>query len=106
MITKAALTGGFFVCVQKIVTYRHASVCNYSGMENNDILILTDISEGQKARLTRLAKVLRQIDVASLAKVNTIDVTRLEKDRYVLPTRRKRILAVLGLLEDDNESDD
>lgn len=70
-----------------------------------DILILTSVSEGQKARLTRLSRELRQIDVASMAKVNTIDVTRLEKDRYVLPTRRKRILAVLDLLDNDNESD-
>ena len=70
-----------------------------------DILILTGVSEGQKVRLTRLSKELRQIDVASMAKVNTIDVTRLEKDRYVLPTRRKRILAVLDLLDNDNESD-
>lgn len=73
-------------------------------MSNNDILILTGISEGQKVCLTRLSRGLRQIDVASMANVNTIDVTRLEKDRYLLPTRRKRILAVLGL-DDDDESD-
>jgi len=73
-------------------------------MSNNDILILTGISEGQKVRLTRLSRGLRQIDVASMANVNTIDVTRLKKDRYLLPTRRKRILAVLGL-DDDDESD-
>ena len=74
-------------------------------MSNDDILVLTGISEGQKVRLIRMVKGLRQIDVASLANVNTIDVTRLEKDRYLLPIRRKRILAVLGLLDDDNESD-
>lgn len=74
-------------------------------MSNNDILILTGISEGQKVCLTRLSRGLRQIDVASMAKVNTIDMTRLEKDRYVLTMRRKRILAVLDLLDDDNESD-
>ena len=73
-------------------------------MSSNDILVLTGVNEGQKARLTRLSKNLRQIDVASIAKVNTIDVTRLEKGRYVLPTRRKRILAVLGL-DDDHEID-
>jgi len=67
------------VC-KKIVICRCANVCNYGGMK--DILILTGVSEGQKARLTRL-----------------------EKDRYVLPTRRKRILAVLDLLDNDNESD-
>ena len=67
---------------------------------NGDILILDGLSEGQKAKLTRLAKKLRQIDVASRANVQPIDITRLEHDRYVLPTRRKRILAVLGLIED------
>ena len=72
-------------------------------MSNNDILILTGISEGPKVRLTRLSRGLRQIDVASIANVNTIDVTRLEKDRYLLPTRRKRILAVLGLVDNEND---
>ena len=74
-------------------------------MGNDDILVLTGINGGQKVRLTRLSRGLRQIDVASMAKVNTIDMTRLEKDRYMLPMRRKRILAVLDLLDDDNESD-
>ena len=73
-------------------------------MKSKDILVLTDISEGMKIRLTRLSKGLRQIDVASQANVQPIDVTRLEKDHYVLPTHRKRILAVLGL-EDDHEHD-
>lgn len=72
----------------------------------NDIFILTDVSDGMKAKLTRIAKGLRQIDVAAAARVDTIDITRLEKGRYVLPTRRKRILAVLGMGDDtdiDNE---
>jgi transcriptional regulator with XRE-family HTH domain len=73
-------------------------------MDSKDILVLTDISEGMKIRLIRLAKGLRQIDVASQANVQPIDITRLEKGRYVLPTRRKRILAVLGL-GNENESD-
>lgn len=70
----------------------------------SDIFILTDVSEGMKAKLTRIAKGLRQIDVAAAARVDTIDITRLEKGRYVLPMRRKRILAVLAM-GDDNESD-
>ena len=78
-------------------------MCQYKTM--SDIFILIDVSEGMKAKLTRIAKGLRQIDVAAAARVDTIDITRLEKDRYVLPTRRKRILAVLGLLDDDLESD-
>jgi transcriptional regulator with XRE-family HTH domain len=70
---------------------------------SDEILILTGINEGQKVRLTRLAKGLRQIDLASVAKVNPIDVTRLEKGRYVLPTRRKRILTALGM-DEKNDS--
>ena len=91
--------------MQKIVIFKNASVCEYGiEMESKDILVLTDVSEGLKIRLTRLAKGLRQIDVASQANVQPIDITRLEKGRYVLPTRRRRILAVLGLVDDDNEN--
>ena len=71
---------------------------------SHDIFVVTGISEGEKARLTRLAKGLRQIDVASLAKVNVCDVTTLEKNRYLKNTRKRRILAVLGLLDQETES--
>ena len=71
----------------------------------SDVFILTDVNEGMKAKLTRIAKGLRQIDVAAAARVDTIDITRLEKGRYVLPTRRKRILAVLGM-DNNNESNE
>ena len=66
-------------------------------MDSKDIPVLSDVSEGMKIRLTRLAKGLRQIDVASKANVQPIDITRLEKGRYVLTTHHKRILAVLGM---------
>jgi len=69
----------------------------------NDVFVVTGISESEKARLTRLAKGLRQIDLASLAKVNVCDITALEKNRYLPQTRKRRILAVLGLLDDDHE---
>lgn len=84
--------------MQKSYTYILKLLCLQSSM--SDVFILTDVSEGMKAKLTRIAKGLRQIDVAAGARVDTIDITRLEKGRYVLPTRRKRILAILGLLED------
>ena len=64
---------------------------------SEEILILSGISEARKVKLPRLAKGFRQIDLASIAKVNPIDITRLEKGRYVLPTRRKRILEALGM---------
>ena len=67
----------------------------------NDVFVVTGITQGEKARLTRLAKGLRQIDVASLAKVNVCDVTALEKNRYLKRTRKRLILAVLGLLDEE-----
>jgi hypothetical protein len=91
--------------VQKIVILTRLILCKY-GVMSDDILVLDGLTAGQKARFTRLAKGLRQIDVASQANVQPIDITRLERGRYVLPTRRKRILAVLGLLEDTEGGQD
>lgn len=71
---------------------------------SNDIFVVTGISEGEKARLTRLTKGLRQIDLASLAKVNVCDITALEKNRYLQRTRKHRILVALGLLDYDYEN--
>lgn len=102
MITKATFTGGFFVCVQKSYTDKSKPICQYGIM--SDVFVITGVSEGTKAKLMRIARGLRQIDVATAARVDTIDITRLEKDRYVLPTRRKRILTVLGLLDEEAES--
>ena len=71
----------------------------------NDVFVVTGIIEGEKARLTRLAKRLRQIDLTSLAKVNVCDITALEKNRYLPRARKRRILAVLDLLDDHHERD-
>ena len=77
---------------------------NNSGMSTEDILILTNLTLGQKVRHMRLAKGLRQVDLASKAGVSVEEVIGLEKDRYILPTRSKQILAILGFKNDD-ESD-
>lgn len=69
----------------------------------DDILVLTGLNEGDKVRHVRLSKKLRQVDVASQAKVSTDDVIALEKNRYLLPSHRKRILAVLEI-DDEAES--
>ncbi|APV44473.1 hypothetical protein Dform_01139 [Dehalogenimonas formicexedens] len=69
----------------------------------NDVLVLTGVNEGLKIKLTRIAKGLRQIDVAAAARVDCIDITRLEKGRFVLPARQKRVLAVLGISDDIEE---
>jgi transcriptional regulator with XRE-family HTH domain len=71
---------------------------------DTEIVILSNLSEGQKIKLTRLSRNLRQIDVASLAKVNLADITAIEKDRYLCKSRRQRILQALGLLDDQREA--
>ena len=73
--------------------------------QSHDVFILTGVSVGQQAKLARVAQRLRQIDIASKAGVTVQEVIRLEKDSYVLPTRLQKILAVLGLVDNDNESD-
>lgn len=65
----------------------------------SDIFITGGLSEGERIRLARLAKWYRQIDVASLAGVTIAEVTNAEKDRYVTPDRKARILKVVGLAE-------
>lgn len=67
------------------------------------IFVADNLTEGQRARLARLSLNLRQVDVASLAKVSPCEVTAFEKDRYVRPQRKLQILKALGLIEDDSE---
>jgi hypothetical protein len=100
--------GWFFISTPKIGNLVHKngsvstlSACNYRDMSIENILILEGLTQGQKAKFLRLAKGLRQIDVASKANVCPMDITRLEHGRFVMPTHRKRILAVLGLTEEE-----
>ena len=71
----------------------------------NEIFIADGLTEGEKARLARLTKGLRQVDVASLAKVNLCEVTALEKGRYIRKHRKMLILQVLDLLPDQTETE-
>lgn len=72
---------------------------------NDNIFIASGLSEGERIRLARLAKWYRQIDVASLAGVTLEEVTNAEKDRYVTPERKAKILKVVELLDNDGEND-
>lgn len=63
----------------------------------NGIFIVSGLSDGERIRLARLQRYLRQVDVASLAGVSLSEVTNAEKDRYVTPERKARILKLLGL---------
>ena len=71
-----------------------------------EMLILDNVTLGQKVRLTRLARGMRQLDLASAAKVNPFEVSGLEHDRIIRPSRKKRILAVLDLLPPEDAPDD
>lgn len=74
-------------------------------MDNkSEIVLFTGVTLGERVRLTRIHLKLRQLDVASQAGVTTQEVIRLEKDSFVLPTRQKRILEVLGLNEGEDEA--
>lgn len=63
-----------------------------------DLLILEGLDDGDKLRFVRLAKGLRQVDLASIAKVQVPDIVALEKNRrYVSIAKRRRIFEALGL---------
>lgn len=68
----------------------------------NEIAIFYGLTMGMKVKLARIAKGLRILDVASLTRLPPMDVTRLEKGGFVLPTHRKRILEILEIDEADN----
>lgn len=61
---------------------------------------VAEVTEGQKAKLARIAKGLRQVDVASKARVTVTDVVYLEKGRFLRPTIKEKIIAVLGITND------
>ncbi len=69
--------------------------------ERSELVVFTGLTFGERVRLTRLKLQMRQLDVASQAGVTPQEVIRLEKDSYVLPTRRIRILQVLGIEDGD-----
>ena len=66
-----------------------------------DVFVAIGVSLGQKARMARVALDLRQVDVADLADVAQAHVSALERNVYVIPSIRRRILAALGLTDDE-----
>jgi transcriptional regulator with XRE-family HTH domain len=68
-------------------------------------LHISGVSEGQRARLQRIAKGLRQVDVAAKAGVTVTDVVYFEKDRFLRPSVRRRIALALGLVNEDSRDD-
>jgi transcriptional regulator with XRE-family HTH domain len=55
---------------------------------------------GHLARLARIARHLRQSDVATLAGVRPEAISALERGGYVHPVARGRILVALGIAND------
>jgi transcriptional regulator with XRE-family HTH domain len=68
----------------------------------SEIFMVMDATSGERAKLARIAKRLRQVDVASLGKVTVSDVVNLEKDRYLPAARKAKILKVLELNGESN----
>jgi hypothetical protein len=63
--------------------------------------VTTNNNIGESSRLTRLMLHLRQVDISSLAKVPTVSVTALEKNRPLPFMHKKRILDCLNKLKKD-----
>ncbi len=56
-------------------------------------------SLGLQVRLERVKRRLKQSEVAAMAGVGQADVSQLELDKKLVPSRQKRILAALGMGE-------
>ncbi len=62
-----------------------------------DVIVLEGLTLGRRVRLARIAKGLRQLDVASLTRLQPSDVCNVELDRPVYRWKLARILEVLEL---------
>jgi len=71
----------------------------------DEFFIATNVSPAMMIRLERIRRGWRQVDLAERADVTQTEVSALERGLYVIPSARHRILAVLGLLDDDHERD-
>lgn len=56
-----------------------------------------DLTVGERARLVRISKGWRQIDVAAIVHCSPADVSQLERDCSVPPGVKVRILQALGI---------
>ena len=66
-------------------------------MEATELFIGTNLTAGMAARLERVRRGWRQVDVARMAGVTQAEVSAFERDRYVIPVVRLRIWKALGL---------
>ncbi len=70
-------------------------------MQNiSEVLFFSEqLTQGQKVRISRIAKRWTQCDLAYEADVTQGIVSAMERDMHVHPSARKRILIALGLAE-------
>lgn len=66
-------------------------------MQTVDVIILEDLTWGRRVRLARVAKGLRQLDLASITGLNPPDISHIELDRSVYPWKLNRVLRALQL---------
>ena len=65
-----------------------------------DVLVLDHLSLGRRCRILRLAKGLRQDQVAHLAGVSPGRISAFERGLFVNREARRRILAALDISDD------
>ncbi|MFC1917207.1 hypothetical protein ACFLXH_00945 [Chloroflexota bacterium] len=61
------------------------------------------LSLGQKVRICRVAYCLTQEELSSLANTTQAQVSALERDLFVYPAAKHRILASLGINKEEME---
>lgn len=63
------------------------------------ILVLDDVTLGQRVRVARILRRWRQVDLAAVAGVQQSAVSSLERDAPVFPAARRRVLLALDLFD-------
>lgn len=66
-------------------------------METVDVLILAGLTLGRQIRLARIARGLRQTDVASITRLQPNVISDAERDRAIPRWKLRRILEALEL---------
>lgn len=67
------------------------------GLAVVDVMVLDNVSLGRRVRLARIARGMRQLDLASLTCLNPGDVVNVEHDRSVPYWKIRRILDALEI---------
>lgn len=86
----------------KIYKHERITICDNGPMGKE--IFVASVNEGERIRLTRLMHHLRQVDVASMAKVSITSVTAIEKNRWIPEDHKERILICLGLNNEQPEA--